>query len=155
MLGNGTTVVKRLIKMVDIDEEKFCEVIRSPIKANHKRPVRFFCSDTKKGEMVDSEVELVLATVWQRFFCFEYLPKGIICKQITDASHGHEWRRKYQIMKGICDGRYYLHIVQLDLKPTNILLDFNGTPKIADFGISRCFEEKQRWMTTSNLIGTM
>uniref|UniRef100_A0ACD5W9C3 Uncharacterized protein n=5 Tax=Avena sativa TaxID=4498 RepID=A0ACD5W9C3_AVESA len=123
------------------------------MKAKHKRTVQF-CPGIK-GEMVDYEVELVLANLCQRFLFFEYLPKGSLDKKITDAYHGHEWTRQYQIMKGICDGLYYLHIVQLDMKPTNILLDFNEMPKIADFGISRCFDEKQSWVITSNLIGTI
>jgi serine/threonine protein kinase len=44
-------------------------------------------------------------------------------------------------MNGICDGLYYLHIVHLNLKPTNILLDENTMLQIADFGFSRCFND--------------
>jgi len=57
-----------------------------------------------------------------------------------------EWREHYEIIKGICEGLHYLHevhILHLDLKPANILLDDNMVPKIADFGLSRCFDEKQ------------
>jgi serine/threonine protein kinase len=76
----------------------------------------------------------------------------------ADASHGLEWRKRYQIIRGICAGLYYLHqkhIVHLDLKPANILLDDKMVPKIADFGISRCFDEKKRQATISHVIGTM
>ncbi|XP_044352180.1 uncharacterized protein [Triticum aestivum] len=39
--------------------------------------------------------------------------------------------------------------MHLDLKPTNILLDDNLVPKLADFGLSRCFVESQNWASTS------
>jgi serine/threonine protein kinase len=48
-----------------------------------------------------------------------------------------------------------MHIVHLDLKPENILLDDNMIPKIADFGLSRCFDEKQSRAVASEVIGTM
>jgi serine/threonine protein kinase len=54
-------------------------------------------------------------------------------------------------------GLLYLHenrIVHLDLKPANILLDDNMVPKIADFGLSRCFDEKQSHVITSKLCGS-
>ena len=66
--------------------------------------------------------------------------------------------KRYQIINGICDGLYYLHqkhIVHLDLKPANILLDVNMVPKISGFGLSRCFDEKQSHAIASKLIGTM
>jgi serine/threonine protein kinase len=44
-------------------------------------------------------------------------------------------------MNGICDAFYYVHIVHLDLKPTNILLDDNMMLKIADFCLWRCFND--------------
>ncbi|XBH60148.1 hypothetical protein VPH35_114780 [Triticum aestivum] len=61
-------------------------------------------------------------------------------KYITDASCGLEWRKRYKIIKGICEGLLHLHdlcILHLDLKPGNILVDEHMAPKIADFGLSR------------------
>ena len=76
-----------------------------------------------------------------------------------DESCGLEWRKRYQIINGICQGLNYLHenrIVHLDLKPENVLLDDNMVPKITDFGLSRYFEERQTSQSiTSNISGTL
>ena len=74
---------------------------------------------------------------------------------LTDSSR--EWGKCYRIIKGVCEGLQYLHnerIVRSDLKPANILLDDDMVPKIADFGISRCFDEKQTHTVTSKIVGT-
>ncbi|CAM0948543.1 unnamed protein product [Alopecurus aequalis] len=159
MLDNGTVAVKKLLRTLDIDEMQFGKEVHCLMKAKHKNIVRFlgYCSDTQ-GEMVDYEGELVLADVRERLLCFEYLSQGSLDKQITDASCGLGWDKRYQIINGICEGLYYLHqknILHLDLKPANILLDHNMVPKISDFGISRFFDEKQSGVTTSSMIGTM
>ncbi|KAF8662652.1 hypothetical protein HU200_056254 [Digitaria exilis] len=73
-----------------------------------------------------------------------------------DASSGLEWRERYQIIKGICEGLHYLHgksIVHLELKPQNVLLDDNMVPKIAGFCLSRHLGENQR-QTTQNMSGS-
>ncbi|EMS61842.1 Cysteine-rich receptor-like protein kinase 26 [Triticum urartu] len=159
ILDNGTVAVKKLSGMVDIDDKKFSKEVRCLMLAKHRNIVRFlgYCSDTQ-GEMMNYEGELVLADVRQRLLCFEYLSQGSLDKQITDTSHGLEWRKCYEIISGICDGLCYLHqkrIVHLDLKPANILLDDNMMPKIADFGLSRCFKENQSRIITLKLIGTL
>jgi coatomer subunit beta' len=53
----------------------------------------------------------------------------------------------YEIIKEICEGLNYMkkerYIIHLDLKPENILMDATMVPKIADFGLSRIFHDKQ------------
>jgi serine/threonine protein kinase len=80
--------------------------------------------------------------------------------KFVDEFHGFDWKARYKIIKGACEGLKYLHegskepIYHLDLKPDNILLDENMTPKLADFGLSKLFGEEQTRVTHSH-AGTM
>jgi coatomer subunit beta' len=76
----------------------------------------------------------------------------------ADASCGLEWRKRYEIIKGICEGLLHLHekrILHLDLKPGNILVDEHMVPKITDFGLSMCLDEDQSRAFTLNLCGSL
>ncbi|WVZ53926.1 hypothetical protein U9M48_004812, partial [Paspalum notatum var. saurae] len=98
----------------------------------------------------------------EKLLCYEYLPKGSLDSIIYDEPCGLEWRDRYKIVVGICQGLYYLHegldntpIIHMDLKPSNILLDDRMEPKIADFGLSRLFGEEQSLTCTENLMGSI
>jgi len=159
VLENGIVAVKRLSNMYR-DEKEFHGEIECLMKTRHKNIVRFlgYCADTQ-GNMLSYDGKLVMADVRQRLLCFEYMPNGSLRDYISDVSRGLEWRKCHQIISGICQGLNYLHenrIVHLDLKPENVLLDDNMVPKIIDFGLSRCFEEKQTSKSiTSKLCGTV
>jgi len=65
------------------------------------------------------------------------------------------------IIASICDGLDYAHqlqneqgeamgIVHRDVTPHNILIGFNGTPKLADFGIAKAVN--RGWETTAGIV---
>ncbi|GJN06812.1 hypothetical protein PR202_ga24577 [Eleusine coracana subsp. coracana] len=142
-----------------MDDDKFTKEVSCLMRVKHKNVVRFlgYCADAQ-GKMLDYEGQKVIADERQRLLCFEYLPEGSLDNYINDASCQLKWRTCYKIIKEICEGLSYLHqqnIVHLDLKPANILLDHHMVPKITDFGISKCFDEKQTRAITKNLCGSM
>uniref|UniRef100_A0ACD5X6Q7 Uncharacterized protein n=1 Tax=Avena sativa TaxID=4498 RepID=A0ACD5X6Q7_AVESA len=159
MVGKAMVAVKKLSNTIGIHENKFHEEVKSLIKAKHKNIVRFlgYCADTQ-GKIEDYEGMFVMADQRNWLLCFEYVCNGSLDKHITDTSCGLEWRKHYQIIKGICEGLLFLHekrILHLDLKPANILLDHQMVPKIADFGLSRCLGEESARVITRNLCGTL
>lgn len=49
-------------------------------------------------------------------------------------------RRRLELFRGVCEGINYAHqrgVIHLDLKPSNILVETDGCPKILDFGLAR------------------
>jgi serine/threonine protein kinase len=158
VVRNGLVAVKRLSKTFDMHESTFHKEVECLMKTKHKNIVRFlgYCSDTQ-GKLVDYEGKLVMADIRNWLLCFEYVPGGSLDNYITDASRGLEWRERYQIIKGICEGVQHLHekrILHLDLKPGNVLIDDQMIPKITDFGLSRCLDKEQSRVLTAHICGS-
>lgn len=70
------------------------------------------------------------------------------------------WEARRDIMLGIARGIAYLHeevephVVHRDIKSSNILLDRDLTPKVADFGLSKLFRNNISHIST-HVAGTL
>ncbi|XP_047328661.1 rust resistance kinase Lr10-like [Impatiens glandulifera] len=73
---------------------------------------------------------------------------------------GMSWERLYGIALGTAKGMAYLHeecpqrIIHYDIKPANILLDDNFSPKVADFGLAKLCNRDQTNVTMTGYRGT-
>ncbi|XP_023634856.1 cysteine-rich receptor-like protein kinase 29 [Capsella rubella] len=106
-------------------------------------------------------------------FCIQGEERLLVYEFIKNASLDHfifdiekrqllDWGVRYKMIGGVAKGLLYLHedsrfrIIHRDLKASNILLDQEMNPKIADFGLAKLFDTGQT-MThrfTNRIAGT-
>ncbi|VVB12206.1 unnamed protein product [Arabis nemorensis] len=93
-------------------------------------------------------------------FCIQGQERLLVYEFIKNASLDHfifdlekrqklDWTVRYNMIRGVAKGLLYLHedsryrIIHRDLKASNILLDQEMNPKIADFGLAKLFDTSQ------------
>ncbi|CAL5337203.1 unnamed protein product [Camellia sinensis] len=112
--------------------------------AHHRNIVEFlgFCSHRE---------EMLLVFEFARYGSLDYL----LFNSEIGRSDALEWKRTYDIIVGVAQGLLYLHershsvIIHCDIKPTNILIDENLVPKVADFGTASLFPQDQTHVNIS------
>jgi len=96
----------------------------------------------------------------QRLLVYELLENGSLEKKLFSRPHddGSEyltWEQRYNVAVGTARGLTYLHeqcrepIMHLDIKPQNILLDKNFSPKVSDFGMSKLLNDDMTQVVTA------
>ncbi|CAM0878699.1 unnamed protein product [Alopecurus aequalis] len=99
----------------------------------------------------------------KRALIYEYMSNGSLDMYIYSKNPKEilGWERLYEIAIGIARGLEYLHhscnmrIVHFDIKPQNILLDKDFSPKIADFGLAKLCHTKESRVSMTGARGTI
>ncbi|XP_073129039.1 cysteine-rich receptor-like protein kinase 8 isoform X2 [Henckelia pumila] len=98
----------------------------------------------------------------ERLLVYEFVQNTSLERFIFDPIKRNDldWERRYKIIVGIAKGLLYLHeesrlkIIHRDLKASNILLDEDMNPKIADFGMAKLFAGDETHGSTNRIVGT-
>ncbi|CAJ1960711.1 unnamed protein product [Sphenostylis stenocarpa] len=97
----------------------------------------------------------------ERILVYEYMANSSLDKFLFGNKKGSlSWKQRYDIILGTARGLAYLHeefhvsIIHRDIKTSNILLDDDLQPKIADFGLARLLPQDRSHLST-RFAGTL
>ncbi|KAL3323435.1 hypothetical protein AABB24_037862 [Solanum stoloniferum] len=146
-LKNGHVVaVKKLAMVSSRAKADFDTEVRLISNVHHRNLIRLLGCSNKGAELV---------------LVYEYMANGSLERYLYGDKQGMlNWKQRYDIIIGTARGLAYLHeqfhvcIIHRDIKSSNILLDDEFQPKIADFGLVRLLPGDQSHVSTK-FAGTL
>ncbi|KAL8471294.1 hypothetical protein ACS0TY_028808 [Phlomoides rotata] len=147
-LTNGNTVaVKRLFFSTRQWVDEFFNEVNLISGIEHKNLVKLL------GCSIEGPESLLV---------YDFVPNRSVEQALFDKDKAKilNWKERYNIITGTAEGIAFLHggcehrIIHRDIKGSNILLDENFNPKIADFGLARCLAADKTHLSTG-IAGTL
>ncbi|KAG0617190.1 hypothetical protein M758_5G171300 [Ceratodon purpureus] len=143
VLPSGKKVAVKRLEGSNQGEKEFTSEVET-VALNHQHLVRLwgFCSEGA-----------------HRMLVYECMNNGSLDRWLFREAFLC-WAHRYQIAIDTAKGLSYLHqdcrhtIIHLDVKPQNILLDDQFHAKVADFGMSKLFDDSNRTEVMTGMRGT-
>ena len=148
-LRSGRMVAIKMLVMSKANGQDFINEVATIGKIHHVNVVRLvgFCIQRSKWALV-----------------YDFMPNGSLDKFVfLDKGNNISlnWERLYKIALGVGRGIKYLHqgcdmqILHFDIKPHNILLDEDFTPKVSDFGLAKLYSTDDSIVSITAARGTI
>ncbi|KAK3404157.1 hypothetical protein EUGRSUZ_K00509 [Eucalyptus grandis] len=147
-LRSGREVAVKILKKGKTNGQDFISEVATIGRIHHVNVVGLigYCFEGSKQALV-----------------YDFMHNGSLDKHIFSRGQGIslECKEVYEIALGVARGIEYLHrgcdiqILHFDIKPHNILLDKDFTPKVSDFGLARLYPTNYNTVSLSTAIGTL
>ncbi|KAJ4876291.1 putative cysteine-rich receptor-like protein kinase 33 [Raphanus sativus] len=154
LLEDGSEIaVKRLSKESAQGVQEFKNETSLVAKLQHRNLVGVL------GFCMEGEEKILIYEFVPNKSLDQFLFVIMTCTEPTKQSQ-LDWAKRYKIILGTARGVLYLHhdsplkIIHRDLKASNILLNVEMEPKVADFGMARILKMDQSRADTRRVVGT-
>ncbi|XP_058206130.1 rust resistance kinase Lr10-like [Rhododendron vialii] len=147
-LRSGPPVAVKMLSKPKANGQEFINEVATIGRIHHVNVVQLigYCAERSKRALV-----------------YDFMPNGSLEKYISspDAKLSLSCKQMYEISLGVARGVGYLHqgcdiqILHFDIKPHNILLDENFTPKVSDFGLAKLYPTDESTITMTAARGTL
>ncbi|XP_047325043.1 rust resistance kinase Lr10-like [Impatiens glandulifera] len=147
-LRSGSIVAIKMLNKAKSDGQDFMNEVSTLGRIHHVNVVRLigYCAESSKRALV-----------------YDFMPNGSLEKYIFSKEMETPLTNDqiFRISLGVARGIEYLHrgcdmqILHFDIKPHNILLDEDFTPKVSDFGLAKLYPAQDNIVTLTAARGTM
>eukprot|EP00261_Vitis_vinifera_P015013 XP_003634140.2 PREDICTED: rust resistance kinase Lr10-like [Vitis vinifera] len=148
-LRSGRIVAVKVLVMSKANGQDFINEVATIGRIHHVNVVRLvgFCVQGSKWALI-----------------YDFMPNGSLDKFIFLKEENNtflSWERLYKVALGVGRGIEYLHqgcdmqILHFDIKPHNILLDEDFTPKVSDFGLAKLYSTDESIVSLTAARGTL
>ncbi|XP_030549134.1 rust resistance kinase Lr10-like [Rhodamnia argentea] len=148
VLRSGNEVAVKILNKPKSNGQDFISEVATVGRIHHVNVVQLvgFCFNNSKQALV-----------------YDFMLNGSLDKHLfsKDGNDSLDYKKTYEISLGVARGIEYLHrgcdmqILHFDIKPHNILLDENFTPKVSDFGLARLYPMDRSIVSLTAARGTL
>ncbi|XP_057843159.1 receptor-like protein kinase 7 [Cryptomeria japonica] len=146
-LWNGNTAKLSHLREEALRNRQFEMEVETLGCIRHRNIVKLYCC---------------LSSKHSNLIVYEYMKNGSLWNRLHEENRGStlDWQTRYKISLGTAYGLAYLHhdcvpaIVHRDVKSSNILLDEDMEPCLADFGVAKCLQASGKGNSTAVIAGT-